>query len=676
MKKQYMLLGTAIVMVAAAFVLSDKLTGVDTASLNRKAKPQDDFFEFANGGWIKANPIPTTEGRWGSFNALAERNNELLRKILEEAAADKNAEPGTARQKIGDFYSIAMDTLKLERDGLAPVALTMQLVESWQNTNDLATILAGFHKRGISGFFNMYVGLDVKNNEKYVTWLSQGGLGLPDRDYYLKDDEKSKKIREAYMKHLAKMFMIFGAADADAQANAAMVLELETGLAQNSMSRVENRNMEKKYNKFAYAKLKNDYASFNWDAYFELTGLAVKKVDTVIVAQPDYFTYLQTIFNKEPQIIRAYLKWKVMSAVSSYLTAELEKQTFSFYGTVIQGVKEQKPRWKRAVASANGMLGQLVAQEYVKVAFSPQSKEKVNQMVDHLREAFRNRINNLEWMSAETKQKALEKLNSFNRKLGYPDKWEDYSKLSVKRDSYLDNYFRAQVFGFEDMVDQLNKPVDKTKWSMLPQTVNAYYSPVMNEIVFPAAIMQPPFFDPNRDDAANYGAIGAVIGHEFSHGFDDQGSKYDAKGNLNSWWTDEDRKKFEERTKVLVEQFNKFEVLDSVFVNGQLTLGENIADLAGLTVAYEAYQMSIKDKKRVIIDGFTPEQRFFIGFAQVWRTHARPEYLRNQVLTDPHSPAQYRVFGPLSNMPQFYAAFDVKPKHKMWLDDNKRVKIW
>jgi putative endopeptidase len=279
-------------------------------------------------------------------------------------------------------------------------------------------------------------------------------------------------------------------------------------------------------------------------------------------------------------------------------------------------------------------------------------------------------------MSAETKQKALEKLNSFNRKLGYPDKWEDYSKLIVKRDSYLENYFRAQVFGFEDMVDQLNKPVDKSKWNMLPQTVNAYYSPVMNEIVFPAAIMQPPFFDPTRDDAANYGAIGAVIGHEFSHGFDDQGSKYDAKGNLNSWWTDEDRKKFEERTKVLVEQFNKFEVLDSVFVNGQLTLGENIADLAGLTVAYEAYQMSIKDKKRTVIDGFTPEQRFFIGFAQVWRTHARPEYLRNQVLTDPHSPAQFRVFGPLSNMPQFYAAFQVKPKNKMWLDENKRVKIW
>ncbi len=671
-----MLFGAASLLVASAFVLSDKITGVDTASLNRKAKPQDDFFEFANGGWIKANPIPSTEGRWGSFNVLAERNNDLLRKILEEAAADKNAEPGSARQKIGDFYSIAMDTLKLEKDGITPALTALKQVDALQQPADLAALLADFHKQGISGFFNMYVGLDVKNNEQYITWFSQGGVGLPDRDYYLKDDEKSRKIREAYVQHLQQMFMLFGASEVSAKTDAGYVMELETGLARKSMSRVENRNMEKKYNKYSYAKLKATYPNFNWDTYFELTGLAARKVDTVIVAQPEYFTYLQTLFNSELTLIKAYLRWKVISAVSGYLNAAVEKQNFAFYGTVIQGVKEQKPRWKRAVASANSLLGELVAQEYVKVAFSPQSKEKVNQMVDHLREAFRNRINNLEWMSTETKQKALEKLNSFNRKLGYPDKWEDYSKLSVKRDSYLDNYFRAQIFGFEDMVDQLNKPVDKTKWNMLPQTVNAYYSPVMNEIVFPAAIMQPPFFDPNRDDAANYGAIGAVIGHEFSHGFDDQGSKYDAKGNLNSWWTDEDRKKFEERTKVLVEQFNKFEVLDSVFVNGQLTLGENIADLAGLTVAYEAYQMSLKDKKRMIIDGFTPEQRFFIGFAQVWRTHARPEYLRNQVLTDPHSPAQYRVFGPLSNMPQFYAAFDVKPKHKMWLDDNKRVKIW
>ncbi len=676
MKRSILIAIGAALLGTTAFILADKPKGVDTESLNRKAKPQDDFFEFSNGGWINANPIPASEGRWGSFNVLAERNNDLLKKIMEDAAADKTAAPGTARQKIGDFYQIAMDTVKLEKEGITPAYPLIKDLEQLSSKEQLTATLARFHRKGISGFFNMYVGLDVKNNEKYVTWFSQGGLGLPDRDYYLKDDEKSKKIREEYKSHLIKMFVIFGSNTELAEADATNVLELETGMAERSMSRVDNRNMEKKYNKFTYEKLKASYGNIDWETYFKLTGLTGKKTDTVIVAQPEFFTHINELFASDIKMAQSYLKWKIISSCAGYLNSAAEKQTFAFYGTVIQGVKEQKPRWKRVVASANGLIGELVAQEYVKVAFSPQSKQKVNAMVDNLREAFRVRINNLEWMSAPTKQKALEKLNSFNRKLGYPDKWEDYTKLIIKKDSYLANYFRAEEFGFDDMIDQLGKPVDKTKWSMLPQTVNAYYSPVMNEIVFPAAIMQPPFFDPNRDDAANYGAIGAVIGHEFSHGFDDQGSKYDAKGNLNSWWTEEDRKKFEERTKVLVEQFNKFQVLDSVFVNGQLTLGENIADLAGLTVAYEAYQMSRKGKSADKIDGFTPEQRFFIGFAQVWRTHARPEFLRNQVLTDPHSPAKFRVYGPLSNMPQFYDAFGVKQGNLMWREENTRVKIW
>lgn len=676
MKKSILITTAAVLAVGSAFILADKLKGVDTASLNRKAKPQDNFFEFANGGWIKANPIPATEGRWGSFNALAERNNDLLKKILEDAAADQTAPQGSARQKTGDFYRVAMDTLKLEKDGVTPAMPFIQQVNQLQTADDLMVLLADFHRKGISGFFGMYVGLDVKNNEKYITTFSQGGLGLPDRDYYLKDDEKSKKIRSEYEKHLVSIFMLFGETEANAKIASQQVMAIEKPMAEKSMSRVDNRNMEKKYNKYALSQLRSGFPAINWDLYLKHTGLSAKQIDTVIISQPQFFQHINQTIGGDLAAIKAYLKWKVISSTSGYLNAACEKQSFAFYGTVIQGVKEQKPRWKRVVALANAQIGEIVAQEYVKVAFSPESKQKVNQMVDHLREAFRIRINQLDWMSAATKQKALEKLNSFNRKLGYPDKWRDYTKLEVKNDSYLSNYIRAQEFGFDEMIDQLGKPVDKTKWNMLPQTVNAYYSPVMNEIVFPAAIMQPPFFDPNRDDAANYGAIGAVIGHEFSHGFDDQGSKYDAKGNLNSWWTEEDRKKFEERTKVLVEQFNKFEVLDSVFVNGQLTLGENIADLAGLTVAYEAYQMSLQGKKREKIDGFTPEQRFFIGFAQVWRTHARPEFLRNQVLTDPHSPAQFRVYGPLSNMPQFYNAFGVKAGNKMWRDESARVKIW
>jgi putative endopeptidase len=392
--------------------------------------------------------------------------------------------------------------------------------------------------------------------------------------------------------------------------------------------------------------------------------------------QPDYFLHLNSSMLSNLDVWKTYLKWKVINTSSPYLHSKAVNANFAFYGTKLTGTKEQKPRWKTVIGHANNMIGELVAQEYVKIAFTPESKKRVNEMVDNLRESFRDRINKLDWMSDPTKAKAIEKLNSFTRKLGYPDKWTDLTQLKVSRESYIANYFNSSEFWFKYNLNKLGNPVDKDEWEMLPQTVNAYYNPVNNEIVFPAAIMQPPFFDAKADDAVNYGAIGAVIGHEFSHGFDDQGSKYDAQGNLNDWWTAEDRKLFDERTKVLVNQFNQFEVLDSVFVNGELTLGENIADLAGLTVSYDAYMRSLAGKQRTNIDGYTPEQRFFIGFGQVWRGHARPEFLRQQVVTDPHSPAKFRVLGPLSNMPQFYNAFGVKKGDGMWRDESARAKIW
>jgi putative endopeptidase len=666
-----------LIVTLGAFAYKTYEKGIDVAGMDKSVRPQDDFFKYVNGNWINNNPIPASESRWGNFNVLAEKNLDLLHKILKDAAADDAAPKGSIKRKVGDFYKIAMDTVKLKNEGTQPVVGLLAYVNQLNVNTQLVPVLADLHRKGVGGFFGMYVGLDVKDNEKYRVWFSQGGLGLPDRDYYLKQDEKSKRIRDEYTKHIVKMFELFGYAKEIATASATHILNMETGLAKASMSRVENRNMEKKYNKRSMTDLAVQYPSIQWNQYMSITGLTGKNIDTVIIAQPEFFQHLNKLISEEPIVnIKSYLTWRVIQNSDSYLSEEIGRESFRFYGSVIQGAKEQKPRWKRTVASANSLIGELVAQEYVKVAFSEESKRKVNEMVDNLREAYRLRINKLDWMGEETKARAMEKLASFNRKLGYPDKWKDYSGLDINLDNYYSNYLRASEFGFQRMIDKIGKPVDKSEWNMLPQTVNAYYSPIMNEIVFPAAIMQPPFFDPNADDAINYGAIGAVIGHEFSHGFDDQGSKYDAKGNFNSWWTDNDRKEFEKRTKLLVNQFNTFQVLDSVFVNGELTLGENIADLAGLTVAYDAYMISIKGKKQIKIAGFTPEQRFFLGFGQVWRGHAREEYLRNQVVTDPHSPQQFRVFGTLRNMPSFYEAFGVKKGDKMWLNESDQVKIW
>jgi putative endopeptidase len=673
MKNKIIIAGAITALSASAFIYATVNKGVDVAAMDKSVAANNDFFSYANGNWIKNNPIPESESRWSAFNIVAERNNLLLKTILEEAAKNNSALPNSNIHKIGIFYQTAMDTAKLELQKFDMLNPILGKIKNINTTGDLITTIAEMHMMGISAGFGFDVSQDVKNSNTNIAYLAQGGLGLPDKDYYLKMDDRSVTIRQGYQKHIQECFRQI---DGNINPNdLALILDLETTLARSCMSRTERRNMDRQYNLTSLQEFSDQCVNIDWRRYFTTIGIE-GELNRFVVMQPEFFTQLNQLFIGDLKAWKMYLKWRVLNTTAPYLHKNAVNANFNFYGKMLTGAKEQKPRWKRAIGYANGMIGELVAQEYVKVAFTPESKKRVNVMVDNLRESFRERITNLDWMSAATKIKALEKLNSFTRKLGYPDKWTDLNNLEISRESFVTNYFNSSKFWFKYTLDKLNKPVDKTEWEMLPQTVNAYYNPVNNEIVFPAAIMQPPFFDPKADDAVNYGAIGAVIGHEFSHGFDDQGSKYDAQGNLNDWWSETDRKLFDARTKILVNQFNGFEVLDSVFVNGELTLGENIADLAGLTVAYDAYQRSLQNKSRTNIDGFTPEQRFFIGFGQVWRGHARNEFLRQQVVTDPHSPARFRVIGTLSNMPQFYQAFGVKKGDGMWLADSTRAKIW
>ena len=675
MNKKILFAGIVLAGITTACMITDKLKGVDIASMDKKAEPRDDFYQFANGTWCKENKVPEAEARWTSFNVLAEKNNTLLRKIIEDAAADVNALPSSNIRKIGNFYRAAMDTVRIDKEGFNPVMGDLMLITKMNTSAEILPMVAGMHKRGVSALFSFDVGQDLKNSNRNVIYLGQGGLGLPDKDYYLKDDEKSSSIKNEYRLFMLRMFKEF--ATPPNPKSTESILQIETSLAKASMSRVERRNPERTYNKRTLKDLTQEFKHINFIDYFNTLNIHTDSNTEVILSQPIFFKELDQALETTPiENWKVYLKWKVMCGTAKYLSSNIASQSFGFYGTILNGTKEQKPRWQRVVESANNLIGDIVSQEYVKVAFSAESKKRVNEMVDNLRDAFKIRIEKLDWMSPATKNKAVEKLNAFNRKLGYPDKWKDTQKLKIIESSYLVNFYNASQFDFNEMVEKLNKHVDKTEWEMLPQTVNAYYNPVNNEIVFPAAIMQPPFFNTEADDAVNYGAIGAVIGHEFSHGFDDQGCKFDAIGNMNNWWTEEDKMKFEERTKKLVDQYNKFAVEDKVFVNGELTLGENIADFAGLTIAYDAYQISLKNKKRKTIKGFTPEQRFFIGFAQVWKNNTRPEYARQQVMTDPHSPGKFRVLGPLSNMPQFYAAFKVKKGDKMFIDQADRAVIW
>lgn len=656
--------------------ISAALKGVDIDGMDLNINPADDFYEYSNGSWLRNNPIPETESHWSSFSVLSELNTKILYSLLVKVSENTNWKEGTVQQKVSDYFASAMDTAEIKNRGIKAIKSYLSKIEAIATTNDVITQIALLHTIGADPLFSFYVMQDAKNSTQYIPYLSQDGLGLPDKDYYLKDDERSISIQNAYQKHLIKTFELSGNYPESAQTFGKQVYILETDLAKSSMSRVELRDIEKQYNKIKIDSLKKLAPNILWDNYFKAIGVQTP-IKEIVVMQPEYIKKANALFKTlSIQQWKSYLKWHLLKHTATKLHPEMEQEHFNFYGTTLTGVKEMKPRWKRMINILNETIGEAVGYLYVENNFTPEAKEKVNLMVDNIFEAFRERLRNLDWMSEETKEKAFEKLKTINRKLAYPDKWKDYSSLKIVRNNYAENFLQAKAFEYKRMIAKLGKSIDRDEWGMAPQTVNAYYNPLMNEIVFPAAIMMPPFFDFNADDAVNYGAIGAVIGHELIHGFDDMGSKFDANGNMQNWWNPDDAKKFSEKTKILVEQFNKFEVDKDLFVNGELTLGENIADLGGLAVAYDAYKNSQKGKKDILIDGFNGEQRFFIAWAQVWKDNMRAEFLRKLVLTDPHAPGKYRVIGPLSNLETFYKAFNVTDKNKMYRDKANRAVIW
>jgi len=647
-------------------------SGIERASFDTSIRPQDDIYHYVNGTWLKNTEIPADKSNYGAFTALFDENQIKLRKIIEEAAQGQH-EADSEAQKVGDFYLSYMDTVLIEELGLKPLESEIAQVSSIQTPTDLIKRLAYFSKIGVQVPFNFYINQDEKNSTQYIAYFYQSGLGLPDRDYYLKEDEKFKTIRNKYTAYIERLLTM--AQQVKAASAATRILEIETTLAKNHWTRVQNRDRDKTYNKYGISQLKELMPNFDWATYLAATGLNVS--NAVILRQPDYFKALDQIFgNVSIEAWKEYLHWKLLNTFSPQLNQEFVEASFDFYGRTIQGIEQLEPRWKRAVNATNTVVGELVGKVYVARYFKPEAKTRMLELVANLKTAFEERIKALDWMGAETKEKALVKLAKFVAKIGYPDKWKDYSALEIKKHELITNYMRANQEEYNRQISKLGQPIDRDEWFMTPQTVNAYYNPPMNEVVFPAAILQPPFFNMNADDAVNYGAIGAVIGHEMSHGFDDQGRKSDGDGNLVDWWTEADEKEFNKRGKILIEQFSQYSPIDSMFVNGELTLGENIGDLGGVFVAYHAYKNSLKGKEAPVIDGLTGDQRFFIGWVQVWRRKYREEELRRRLLIDPHSPSEYRANGPLAHVPAFYAAFDVKEGDKMYRPEEMRVQIW
>jgi len=648
-------------------------TGISLANMDRSVSPCDNFFQFASGSWLKNNPIPAAETRWGAFNELADRNQAIERRILEKAANDRMAKPGTNLQKVGDFYAAAMDSMAIEQAGLKYLQPRLDKINAIQDLAGIQRYLAD--PRSVAkGWYSFGVRQDSKNSTQYAVQMGQGGLTMADRDYYLKDDARSKAIRNAYRTYQVNVLKMLGDDQATAEKNAAAVTRIETRMAKASRDRVSLRDREKNYNKMTLEQATADYPNLNLPLRLKESGLAGAK--EVIVGQPEYLKEASVMLQEEPIADqKQYLRWHLVESVTSALPKAYGDEAFRF-SQVTSGAKQQQPRWKRALRATDGTLGEAFGQLYVDEAFTPAAKVRAKQMVENLRVAYAERIQATDWMSAATKAEALKKLNAFVVKIGYPDKWKDYSALSVSRESALNNLFASAEWSAKDNLGKFGKPIDRGEWGMTPPTVNAYYNPSMNEIVFPAGILQPPFYDPKADDAVNYGGIGAVIGHEMTHGFDDQGRKVDSNGNLRDWWAKEDGEKFVTKAAVVGKQFDAFSPLDSVHVNGNLTMGENLADLGGLTIAHQAFQKTAQAKAGKSIDGFTPEQRFFLGYAQIWRSNQRPEAMRQQIQTDPHSPGQYRTNGPLQNMPEFHAAFGCKDGDKMVRSSADRAKIW
>ncbi len=672
MKITYPLTMSTIVLLISISCQPNAQQTFEVEGMDLNIAPSADFDNYANGGWKIKNLLPADKARYGTFDKLRDEAEKQLQSLFEKVSSVEH-EPGSIGQKIADFYHSGMDSASIDTLGAGPILPLLAKIEAIATTKEVQEAIAEAHTSGNGILFSFYGSADRKNSDWVIAQLSQGGLGLSDRDYYLNSDKRSVEIRKEYLNHISRMFQLTGDDSLTAENKAQRVMVLETRLASASMTRLERRDPHKTYNKMNVSGLIEIAPAFDWNGYFTQIGLP--EPGDINVGMPDFFKEVNTMIDDlSLEDWKTYLSWNTISSAAPYLSSAFVDENFRFYGKVMQGQEENRVRWKRIQGIVNGSLSEAIGQLYVAKYFPPKAKKKMLKLVGNLRISLGKRIDSLEWMSGETKLKAREKLANMNVKIGYPDQWRDYSNLEIVKGSYYENVLRARKFNTEYNRGKINKPVDKGEWFMSPQTVNAYYSSSMNEIVFPAAILQPPFFYLDADDALNYGAIGVVIGHEMTHGFDDQGRKYDANGNLNNWWTEDDSKRFEERTQVLVDQYNEFPILDSLYADGKLTLGENIADLGGLNISYQAFQEG--GKKTKPIEGFTSEQRFFLSYARIWANNTRERELQRLTKEDVHSIGRWRVMGPLRNMPEFHEAFSIQPGSFMYLEENLKASIW
>ncbi|MDN3652627.1 M13 family metallopeptidase [Thalassotalea ponticola] len=648
-------------------------SGIEKANMDTSVRPQDDFYLYVNGGWLKNTEMPSDKTAIGSFYDLRDKSDEDVKAIIEELASASDLKKGSDEQKVADLFNSFMDEKTINELGVKPIEPILADIAALESKDDLSVFFAKAQKMGLDSPIYFYVGVDAKNSDRYAPHVWHSGLGLPDRDYYFKEEERFVKMRADYVAHLAKMFELAG--QDNPQQAAESIMALETKMAEHHWTRVKTRDSEARYNLKKTAELNQVTDAINWNAW--LKELGVDNQADIIINQPDFVEAFGSIVaDTDMATWKTYLTWQVIGGFAPYLNDELAQQHFEFYGKNLNGQQEQKARWKRGVSLVNSNLGEIIGKVYVARHFTPEAKERMTDLVENLRVAYGESIDSLEWMSDDTKKAARVKLAAFTPKIGYPDKWEDYSAIEINKDTLVANLISADKVGHTKQIERLNGPIRDWEWHMTPQTVNAYYNPTVNEIVFPAAILQPPFFNLAADDAVNYGGIGAVIGHEMGHGFDDQGSKYDADGNMKNWWTEQDLAEFKKRSEQLVAQYDGYQVFDDLNVNGQLTLGENIGDLSGLTIAYRAYKNSLNGEEAPVIDGLTGDQRFFMGYAQIWRGKRTEQAMRERVNTDPHSPGHFRAIGSLSNMNEFYQAYDVKEGDKMYIAPEKRVKIW
>ncbi len=666
----------ASLLTAVSFAQNKRDRGFDVSRMDQSTAACTDFYQYTNGNWLKITEIPSAYSSWGSFYILAENNRKTLHEILEEVAKKINAPKGSIDQKIGDFYATCIDETEREAEGVKPLLPELERINKIKSVADVQAEIAYLHKRNVPALFGYGSLPDFKNSSMVIGYAAQGGLSLPNRDYYTKTDERSVKLRDDFVTHMTNMFKLLGDAPEQAAANAKTVMTIENELANNSRTPIELRDPTTQYHKMGPAQLKELTPAFSWDDYFR--GIGAPTTGEINVAHPEFFQAVNKMLTSVSIADwKTYLRWRLLTAAASSLSSQFETENFNFYGKTLEGRKEQYPLWRRCVAATDANLGEALGQLYVKRTFTAESKTRMQTMVNNLIAAFRDHLQKLTWMSDETRRQAIAKLEAFKQKIGYPDKWRDYSSLNISRDSYVANVLRAGEFEEARDLSKIGKPVDRSEWGMSPPTVNAYNNPLYNEIVFPAGILQVPFFNHDADDAINYGAIGAVIGHEITHGFDDQGSKFDREGNLKNWWTDADLKNFEQRSGCIVKQFSAYEVEKGLNMQGKLVSGESIADLGGLSVAYDAFLKSLEGKPRPAnIDGFTPEQRFFLGWAQVWAEKSRPEWERLMAQSDPHPISRFRVNGPLSNMPQFAKAFNCKQGDPMVRPAADRCEIW